>query len=93
MKSHQQYQDFSQYSYSNLIEGYFNVSQYSNVITEQIERAEQILAKGDITHDDIQFIRELDTQITKVPDFQPLALKNRWLSLKLKYINIFNGNI
>lgn len=78
------FDSFSQYSYSNIVEGYFNTSQYSQEIISEFNRIEAILEQSSFTQDDINDIKEFDKKVTSSLCQEPVELKRRWLTLKLK---------
>lgn len=90
MRSHVQYHDFSQYSYSNLIEGYFNVSLYSKAIIDELAHNIALLEKEQLENGDKASVLEFDRKTSELPAFQPTELQNRWLQAKLKHIDKFN---
>ena len=81
-----QFENFSNYSYSNIIEGYYDVSGYSDSILSKLERFTRIFEKETLTDDDRKEIAVFDKEIENLPSFLPLELKNRWLKLKLRNI-------
>ncbi len=91
MKSHQQYSDLSQYSYSNLVEGYFNVSQYSKIIIEELNKAILLLEQDHLDDNQRAILLNFDKKISELTDFQPIELQNRWLQAKIKHVDKFNG--
>lgn len=79
------YDSFTQYSYSNIVEGYFNVSQFSNEIIEDFKQAEIILQKDSFTESDKTFLIVFDKKVnTSIDNGKPLQLKRKWLDLKIK---------
>lgn len=90
MKSLKSYTDLSQYSYSNLIEGYFNTSLYSGVCLEDLEKACSLLASGNLSENDRKFILEFDHKLNQSSQLDPMELKFAWLQTKLKNLAAFN---
>lgn len=78
------FDSFSQYSYSNIVEGYFNTSQYSQEIITEFHRIENIIAQSSFTPDEINDIKVFDKKVTSSLCQEPVELKRRWLTLKLK---------
>lgn len=90
MKTRQSINDLSKYSYSNLIEGYFNTSRYSTVSLEELNRACRLLESGKIEGVDRDFIINFDKRINETSKFAPLELKTAWMQVKLEYFKIYN---
>lgn len=78
------FDSFSQYSYSNIVEGYFNTSQYSQEIITEFHRIENIIARASLTPSEINEIKIFDKKVTSSLCQEPVELKRRWLTLKLK---------
>lgn len=79
------YDSFTQYSYPNIVENYFNVSLYSDEIKKEMKIVEDILAKQCFSENDITIIKEFDKKVnTYIDKGEPLELKRKWLELKLK---------
>lgn len=78
------FDSFSQYSYSNIVEGYFNTSQYSQEIITEFHRIENIIARASLTPTEINEIKIFDKKVTSSLCQEPVELKRRWLTLKLK---------
>lgn len=93
MSSQQQLSDFSHYSYSNIIEGYFNVSKYSQFLLQELEKAIQIIEQESLSDADIKAIKAFDQKILNLPDLRPLEAKNKWLDAKLHNFNKINGKL
>lgn len=77
------YEDFSGYSYTNLIEGYFDNSSYSDVIIKQLALMESILSKDTLTTEEKKKVSEFDDAISGMAKLEPVELENKWLDLKL----------
>lgn len=94
MKSRRQYEDFSQYSYSNIVEGYFNSSSYSAILLKRLDKAIQCVSKDHMTAEDWQFVREFDKDIEKLKaNTQPAELIGKWLNVKLSNFTKLNGQL
>lgn len=78
------FDSFSQYSYSNIVEGYFNTSQYSQEIIAEFQRIERIIYQPFLTPAEKKEIKEFDKKVTSSLCQEPVELKRRWLTLKLK---------
>lgn len=85
--SKKQYRDLNCFSYSNLIEGYFDINQYSDNIQKQLSKMEEILSKETLSDDEKQQIADFDDKISSLSKLEPLQLQNRWLDLKLENRN------
>lgn len=81
------YRDLNGFSYSNLIEGYFDINQYSDKIQKQLSKMEEILLKETLSDDEKKQIADFDSMISSLSIFKPLQLQNRWLDLKLENRN------
>lgn len=84
--SHKRFEDFSNFSYSNIIEGFYNESNYSNVVIRKLEEMGKILSKEKLSEEDKNEITAFDKEFDSLPSFQPLELKNKWLTMKLNNI-------
>lgn len=82
-----QFEDFSNYSYSNIVEGFYNIGSYSNLAKSEFERMKTILSKNSLSDKDRMEIADFDVKLNSMSDFQPIELQNKWLSLKLKNIS------
>lgn len=78
------YRDLNGFSYSNLIEGYFDINQYSDNIQKQLSKMEEILSKETLSDDEKNQIADFDGMISSLSILEPLQLQNRWLDLKLE---------
>lgn len=86
------YEDFSQYSYSNIIEGYFNASSYSNSVLSRLKKASDYLSKNENTPEEKQYILDFDKDLQKIQSRTiPYELINRWSEVKLRNFDKFNG--
>lgn len=82
----ERYEDFSRFSYPNIVEGFYDTSNYSNAVKEELGKLECIFEKPVLTEDDKAYIARFDNYIASMPSLQPVELQNRWLTLKLKNI-------
>lgn len=79
------YRDLSSYSYSNLIEGYFDNSMYSEAILTRLGEIERIFQQDTISDSDRELILKFDDMMSNISRLDPLELENRWLDMKLTY--------
>lgn len=94
MKTRKQYEDFSQYSYSNIVEGYFNSSSYSTTLLSRMNKAIQCVSKENMTPDDWEYIREFDRDIENLKaNSLPAELIGKWLNVKLSNFTKLNGQL
>lgn len=92
MKTLQQYEDFSQYSYSNIVEGYFNASQYSGNILSRLEEVTRLLENEPLTTEDKSMIANFDRDIERIKSKAiPSELLTAWTRLKLRYFDKLHG--
>lgn len=88
------YEDFSNYSYSNIIEGYFDSSSYSSILLNRLEKATEYLSKDEMTENEKQYVLDLDSDIEKLKTHTiPSELVGQWLNVKLKYFDKLNGQL
>ncbi|MCD8293638.1 MAG: AAA family ATPase, partial [Clostridia bacterium] len=59
LERRERFEDFSEYSYSSIVEDYYGVNQYSDFIVDSIKQIESILQKDVLTEEEIQWIRRI----------------------------------
>ncbi len=82
LKKLKQYEDFSEYSYSGIIENYFDTNLYSNQIVNEIRDIEELLKSDTLKEDDINRIKKAYDSIDSGKVSVELQLKLRSLILK-----------
>ena len=92
MQTLTQYEDFTQYSYSNIVEGYFNASSYSDSILDRLEKATEYLSKGELTDEEKRFIIDFDKDMEVIKaNSMPIELLGSWSRAKLANFNTYHG--
>ena len=65
-------EDLSPYSYSGIVEGYFNIDEYSEQVKQEVQEFEQLLQKQSKTVEEEARLFSLQRRLEKVPvDFAP----------------------
>lgn len=96
MASYNTYRDFSQYSYSNIIEDYFDESQYSESILEKLRMAVRLISKEVLSEEEKQIINDFDKYVNskdKELCTVPEELKAKWNEVKLANFDKYHGFI
>ncbi len=83
----ERFEDFSEYSYSSIVEDYYGVNQYSDFIVDSIKQIESILQKDVLTEEEIQWIRRIYDSVMNLPETQVVSPE---LRIKLKELIIKN---
>ena len=92
MSTYKTYRDFSQYSYSNIIEDYFDESQYSDNILARLHEAVKCLMKEVISDVDKKTILDFDAYVNASDlDAVPVELKTKWDEVKLANFDKYYG--
>jgi predicted ATP-binding protein involved in virulence len=78
--------DMSAYSYEGIVEGYFEMDQYSIEVQEKLKRYEGLIVKPSLTTDEIREMQDLETYLLSAPDYlsKELTLMVQDLMLKRK---------
>lgn len=77
-------EDFSQYSYSAILESYFETDKYSEVLKEKVARYEVLLQQETLRTTEIEEIQALEDYLDNVPKFLASELVVHWQALKLQ---------
>lgn len=83
MRKRERFEDFSQYSYSNIIEDYFNTSLYSKTLLDDLAKVRDILQKEEWNEEEKGMLVDFDRKVSALDKSQPAELINAWLELKL----------
>ncbi|MEK8021067.1 MAG: AAA family ATPase [Candidatus Parabeggiatoa sp.] len=87
LENHLRVEDLSAYAYDAVIERYFEVDKYSDVIKDKVKAYEMLLKKENKTSDEQFQVLALKNELKKVPsDFAP-ELVAHFQSLELKFKN------
>lgn len=85
LEHHEPITDLMQYSYSALVEGYFNVDTESSYVDMQIENFEKLLKKEDLTMSDRHELKDLKCDLDKVPEWSSPNIVGRYRELLINY--------
>ncbi|MBF0337341.1 MAG: AAA family ATPase [Nitrospirae bacterium] len=85
--------DFSGYSYSSIVEDYFDSDKYSQVVKDKIERYERLAGLEMLTEEEEDKLFKLEMYLKEIPAFlaPELKLKFQQVQLVLLLKNIKNG--
>lgn len=94
MATYKTYRDFSQYSYSNIVEDYFEASQYSESILTRLQDVVKRLKEDVISEEDKKAILEFDRYVNDQDlNAVPMELKMKWDDVKLANFDKYYGLI
>lgn len=93
LESQKRYTDFSDYSYSSIIEDYYGVDTYSEVIVNNVKEIEDMLQKENLTDDELARIKLLYDSVNELPEKQFVSpeLRIKLNSLILNNYSKLNG--
>lgn len=93
LKRQKQYTDFSDYSYSSIIEDYYEIDTYSEIIVKNIKEVEDMLQKESLTDEDLNQIKHLYDSVNELPEthFVSPELRIKFNSLILNNRSKLNG--
>ena len=93
LESQKRYTDFSDYSYSSIIEDYYGVDTYSEIIVNNVKEIEGILQKENLTDDELARIKLLYDSVNELPEKQFVSpeLRIKLNSLILNNYSKLNG--
>ncbi|MCD8290947.1 MAG: AAA family ATPase [Prevotella sp.] len=83
------YADFSEYSYSSIIEDYYGVNAYSDFIVEEIKKIETSLEKDVLNEDETKQIKHIYDSVMSIPETKVQVVSPE-LRVKLKSMIIKN---
>jgi hypothetical protein len=72
------------YSYSGLVETYFENDKYSNYVKKKLQEYEKYIEKSELDEDDLEEIEDLEDYFESIPDFVSIELKMAYKNLKIK---------
>lgn len=75
--------DLSAYSYQGIIEGYFDIDQYSNIIKDKFDRYEELINKHNRAEDEEDDLLEIKSYLKEIPDFLAPELKSKFYEIEL----------
>ena len=93
LESQKRYTDFSDYSYSSIIEDYYGVDTYSEIIVNNVKEIEGMLQKENLTDDELARIKLLYDSVNELPEKQFVSpeLRIKLNSLILNNYSKLNG--
>lgn len=93
LESQKRYTDFSDYSYSSIIEDYYGVDTYSEIIVNNVKEIEGMLQKESLTNDELARIKLLYDSVNELPEKQFVSpeLRIKLNSLILNNYSKLNG--
>lgn len=93
LESQKRYTDFSDYSYSSIIEDYYGVDTYSEIIVNNVKEIEGMLQKENLTNDELARIKLLYDSVNELPEKQFVSpeLRIKLNSLILNNYSKLNG--
>lgn len=93
LESQKRYTDFSDYSYSSIIEDYYGIDTYSEIIVNNVKEIEGMLQKENLTDDELARIKLLYDSVNELPEKQFVSpeLRIKLNSLILNNYSKLNG--
>lgn len=95
LEKRERYTDFSEYSYSSIIEDYYGINTYSDSIVNAISEIEKILQKEVLSHEEIVQVKQMYDSIRSLPEIEKQLvspeLRVKLNSLILNNISKLNG--
>ena len=93
LEKHRRYTDFSDYSYSSIIEDYYGIDTYSEIIVKNVKEVEDILQKENLTDEELARIKLLYDSVNELPETQFVSpeLRVKLNSLVLNNYSKLNG--
>lgn len=73
--------------YDGVVEGYFRVDKLSDALKEKFERYKGLVAKKELSDDELNEIAELEMYLDEIPDYLAIGITTEYKRIKLEFIN------
>lgn len=77
-------EDLSSYSYDGLIENYFDLDKYSQIIKDKLNNYQELIIKKNLTEDEEDSLEELEEEFEKIPNGFALEFVAEFQKLQLQ---------
>lgn len=73
--------------YDGIVEGYFRVDKLSDDLKEKFEKYQKLVAKKNLSDDELREIAELEMYLDEIPDYLAIGITTEYKRLKLEFMN------
>lgn len=73
--------------YEGVVEGYFRVDKLSDTLKEKFERYKHLVAKKELSDDELGEIAELELYLDEIPDYLAIGIAAEYKRMKLEFMN------
>lgn len=73
--------------YDGIVEGYFRVDKLSDALKEKFEKYQNLVAKKNLSDDELSEIAELEMYLDEIPDYLAIGIATEYKRLKLEFMN------
>ena len=77
-------EDLSGYSYDGLIENYFNLDKYSQILKDKLNNYKKLIAKKNLTEDEEDSLEEFEEEFEKIPNSFALEFVAEFQKIQLQ---------
>ena len=74
-------------TYEGVVEGYFRVDKLSDTLKEKFERYKHLVAKKELSDDELGEIAELELYLDEIPDYLAIGIATEYKRMKLEFMN------
>ncbi len=73
--------------YDGIVEGYFRADKLSDTLKEKFETYKKLVAKENLSDDDLGKVAELELYLDEIPDYLAIGITTEYRRLKLEFMN------